>query len=191
MPITTNLALSSINFEGFSTSPGWVGYFGKKRSHRFALSLVDEAVALTSDFFGPCWKDFFVVSALAYGDSIEGDKKIINAYDYIYENAKKWGYLKPISSEFERYLWGDAPLAATSLSLHFDNNHFSDMCKLVIAHGDVCGQVFFMININLKIILYPHDDLGFGVISLDASSLLSRDFLDYIMSASDNFELGF
>lgn len=186
----SSLSLDSINFEGFSTSPGWVGYFGKKDTHRYTLSLVDEAVTLTSDFFGPCWKDFFVISALAYTEGEIKDQEIQDAYGAIFENAKKQGYLMPMSSEFESYLWGDTPLAASSLSLHFDNSHFSDVCKLVIAHDHICGQVFFMVNMKLKIILYPHDDLGFGVISLDKSSSLGNDFLDYIISASDNFKLG-
>ncbi|AOR63391.1 hypothetical protein [Pectobacterium wasabiae] len=167
-----------INFDSFSSSSKWVGYFEK--SIPFTPSLIDESIEIVSSFFSPYWEDFFALSALSFDDEREIDEVIINKYDEIYNYAKDNNYLKPLNNDFESYLYGDTSLPVSSLSLHFYNNRFMDICKLIMGHGGVLGQVFFMINLKLNLAIYPHNDLGFGIISFDEDDTFCQSFLSSI-----------
>ncbi|MCL2891253.1 hypothetical protein [Brenneria tiliae] len=172
---SSDFNLANINFSSFSSSNKWVGCFEKNIS--FSLSLIDESIKIVSDFFYPHWGCFFALSALSFDDERETDKNIIKEYGEIYSNAKANNYLKPLNDDFESYLCGDILLPASSLSLHFDNNKFMDVCKLIMGHGGVLGQVFFMINLKLNLAIYPHADLGFGIISFDEDDAFCKSFL--------------
>ncbi|AOR61129.1 hypothetical protein [Pectobacterium parmentieri] len=164
-----------INFDSFSSSNKWIGYFEK--STPFTSSLIDESIEIVSGFFSPYWDDFFALSALSFDDEREIDEAIINKYGDLYNYAKDNNYLKPLNNDFENYLYGDIPLPTSSLSLHFDNNRFMDICKLIMGHGGVLGQVFLMVNLKLNLAIYPHNDLGFGIISFGENDAFCQSFL--------------
>ncbi|MBQ4791510.1 hypothetical protein F9U39_18970 [Pectobacterium versatile] len=168
--------LTNVNFSSFSSSNKWVGCF--ERNSSFSLSLIDESIKIVSDFFSPYWEGFFALSALSFDDERERDESIINEYGGLYNDSKVNGYLKSLNDDFESYLYGDALLSASSLSLHFDNNNFMDVCKLIMGHGGVLGQVFFMVNLKLKLAIYPHGDIGFGIISFDEDDVFCQSFLN-------------
>ena len=94
--------------------------------------------------------------------------------------AKCKNFLLPMKGEFEKYLYGESALTASSLCLHFSNkNIFLDICRLLMVHGGVIGDVFFLINIDSGFAIYPHDDQGFGFIEF-GSSTVCTDFLESI-----------
>lgn len=176
--LTNNMvSLERINFSGFSTSKKWEGCFEKRGS--FDFSLIEDAIGAVQSFFGSHWNDFFSISALSYNDEIELHKKMPKEYHVFYEHAKEKGYLRKHDDYFESYLYGDIPLPASSLSIHFDDDFF-DISRLVMGHGGVIGQVLFSINIKIGVVLYPHDDIGFGIISIKDNDKLCREFLHSI-----------
>lgn len=115
--------------------------------------------------------------ALAYNDEIEPHGKMPKEYESFYSGAKKAGYLRDIDDDFESYLYGDISLPASSLNIHFCNNEFLNMSRLIMGHGGVIGQVLFFINIEIGVALYPHDDIGFGIISLTKDNKICKEFL--------------
>ncbi|MCU1799732.1 hypothetical protein CUU45_21005 [Pectobacterium polaris] len=173
--------LTNIDFDSFSSSNKWVGCFEKNAP--FTLSLIDESIKIVNDFFSPYWEGFFALSALSFDDERESDEGVINEYGGLYNDAKVNGYLRLLTEDFENYLYGDTLLPASSLSLHFDNNNFMDICKLVMGHGGVLGQVFFMVNLKLSLAIYPHNDIGFGIISFGEDDVFCQSFLN---SLSEN-----
>ncbi|QWT40039.1 hypothetical protein [Dickeya dadantii] len=186
LKLTNNeFCFGRINFDSFSSSVGWKGFFERKES--FSFSLVDDAIRLAHDFFSPHWNGFFALSALSFDDDRESDENVINKYKSIYEDLKLKGYLKVLSDNFESYLCGDIHLVASDVSIHFDVENFMNVCRIMMAHGSVLGQVFFMINLELGVVIYPHEDTGFGCISLNKNDM-SVDFLNYV-SKNDNFNV--
>ncbi|WP_407321111.1 hypothetical protein [Dickeya ananatis] len=181
-----NFNLVDIDFSSFSSSNKWVGCFEKKSS--FAISLIDDSVEIVRNFFSPHWGGFFALSALSFDDERETDGYILKEYGGIYDYAKVNNYLKPLNDDFESYLYGEVPLPVSSLSLHFDNDDFMDVCRLIMGHGGVLGQVFFMINLELKLAIYPHGDIGFGIISLGEDDAVCKSFLNSL-TGNDNFNI--
>ncbi|KHN54879.1 hypothetical protein [Pectobacterium fontis] len=178
-----NFNLVDINFSSFSSSNKWVGCFEKKSS--FAISLIDDSIEIVRNFFSPHWDGFFALSALSFDDERETDGGILEEYGDVYDDAKVNNYLKPLSDDFESYLYGEIPLPASSLSLHFDNDNFINICRLIMGHGGVLGQVFFMINLELKLAIYPHGDIGFGIISLGEDDAVCKSFLNSLIGNDD------
>ena len=170
--------LKHIDFSGFSRSDKWEGCFEKKKPFDFLL--IEDAIEAVRSFFCDYWEDFFSISALSYNDEIELHKKMPKEYKCFYDDAKKMGYLRDIDDKFESYLYGDIPLAASSLSISFCNDAFFNVSRLLMGHGGVVGQVLFFINIEIGVALYPHDDIGFGIISLAKDNEICKDFLNFI-----------
>lgn len=182
-----SLHLKNINFEGFSTSNQWVGYFEKKGAYDFAL--IEDAITIISNFFSEQWKNFFALSALSYDDETKPHEKMPKNYNHIYSKAKHKKYLKEGDDNFGDYLYGDAPLPASSLSIHFDYNDFLDMSRIVMGHGGVIGEGLFLINLELGLVLYPHEDIGFGVISLSKDTSLCLKFLRDCYRYNEKFNI--
>jgi hypothetical protein len=172
---TDKIPLGNINFSGFSQSKGWVGFFETNKG--YSPQIVDEALRIFHEFFSSHWDGFFALSSLVYDDQNETDESIISLYGEKYEKAKKEGYLNPVSDAFESYLYGDVSLPAAEVTVHFDRNDFIDICKLLMMHSGVIGEVFFMINPELGVAVYPHQDLGFGIICFGDNYLLCQRFL--------------
>ena len=170
-----SLSLRNINFGGFSTSNKWVGCFEKKE--RFCFSLIESAIKTSEDFFGDEWNNFFALSALSYDDEASPLRGMPEEYNVIYNRAKEKGYLNPDDDDFGSYLYGDTPLPAASLSIHFDSSDFLDMSRLVMGHVGVVGQVLFFINLTLGVAIYPHEDIGFGAISLNGDDDVCKKFI--------------
>ena len=177
--------IGNINFNSFGSSSIWEGCFEKKNV--FSLSLIENSINIVKSFFGPCWEGFFAISALSYDDDCEKDEEIEKCYGKLYEKAKKTGYLRELDSDFESYLYGEIPLPASSLSLHFKREDYSDMCRLLMGHGGVVGQVFFLINLEIGIAIYPHGDIGFGFISFNENECLCKNILKEMHKYENDF----
>ncbi len=175
--------LSGINFNGFSSSPGWVGYF---YSPELELSGIKKSSQMINSFFNI--DDFFMLSALSYEkdedifnlnpDDFDDDRTIQknNLFANSYLKAIEYGFLQPYEGLYKKYLdeemqlpIREVDLPAHILRLDFDSSVFLEFCEVVMAYyfSPVVGQQCFLINPRLGIALYPHDDIGYGCISLN------------------------
>lgn len=175
--INKNISFNGIDFSGFSSSNGWVGYFERKSG--FSLELVEDAVRLFEIYFNNDNDQVMIVSALCFDDKSESDNIIIEHYKRQVEEAKALKIFTAMTPSFERYLYGEAPLPANSLSFHFCQSSFTLLSKLIMAHGGVIGDVCFYINITKNIAVYPHGDTGFGCIGMNNEKYAAVDFLNY------------
>ena len=190
--------LSGIDFNGFSSSPGWVGYF---YSSELELSSIKKSSQMVGSFFNI--DEFLMLSALSYDkdeDIFDLDSNDPDDYRSIQKNnlfansyfkAIEYGFLQPYEGLYEKYLDEEMqlPIKAVDLPAHilrldFDSSVFLEFCEVVIAYyfSPVVGQKCFLINPKLGIALYPHDDIGYGCISLNNNykeKMILVDFLKF------------
>ncbi|WP_368300306.1 hypothetical protein [Kluyvera sichuanensis] len=186
LKLTNSFSLNDINFSGFSTSENWVGYF--ERNKKFSFLLIEEAISLFDDFFKGKDENIIVLTALSYDDQRENDEEVIRKYNSLYEKMKSKRLLLPMTENYENYLYGDSVLSADALNFSFARSDFVDISKLMMCYAGVIGQVCFYINPSLNLAIYPHDDVGFGCISLNADNNSAQDFLRYC-SKNKNFNV--
>lgn len=188
------ISLSKIKFDAFSASEKWIGYF-------YAKDLKDDSLMkystdLVLDFFKEDFHGFFGVSALSYKtldveeiySRFKGvmTKELLDYYISIYYQAVDDGFLSRYEGVIERYYETDFRfvediLPANALVLYFDNRKLLSYCEMIMAFYffPIIGQACFLINSKLQIALYPHDDVGFGVISLGDDPSLAVEFLKF------------
>lgn len=186
--------LDLIDFSGFSRSKYWIGYFEAK-DLKF-ISLKDTTRPIY-EFFQKHWEGFFLLSALSFYNSSDDEirerfkdehgMEELEHYLNIFHHAKNSGFLAPYSDVLKNFHQNemnrsdDPLLPARALTLNFNSETFLDYCEMVIAFyfSPVLGGECLLINPELKIALYPHDDIGFGVISLTEDKSLGIEFLEY------------
>lgn len=165
--------LKNINFSGFSSSNRWIGYFEVKQKED--NNLIKEAISLFNNFFKYDINDFFLLSSLASCDNGAISEEFIDYID-IYKKIKE-------ENIFKRYLdkKNNKNIKAKALNLCFDYDTFMPLCELVmvLSFNNIFGQICFLINPKLQIALYPHDDIGFGVIALNDDPTLGIKFLKF------------
>lgn len=183
--INKTIELGRFDFSGFSSSNVWIGYFETKNNYN--LELIKEALNLACQFFKEELNSFIIISALKY--SVEYD--FINEhrfYQKLLSKAKNNSLIQPVNDLFYSYLYGDIPLPASSLTISFDKRNFLYLSKLVMGCDAIIGDVCFFISPKLGIAIYPHEDIGFGVISLNNNRDLGVNFLQYC-SRNENFSV--
>lgn len=92
LPINNSLCFRNIDFNGFSRSKKWVGYFGANDLGDTAN--IKRASKLLERFFSEDLDGFFLLSALVYDDNSEIDDELkqssyLEEYLSLYEEAKK------------------------------------------------------------------------------------------------------
>lgn len=188
--------LSGIDFNGFSRSPGWVGYF---YSSELALLHIKKSSTMISSFFDI--NEFFMLSALSYDEDTDifnldpddpDDHRSIqknNLFADSYLKAIEYGFLQQYEGLYEKYLdeemrlpIREVDLPAYILRLDFDSSIFLEFCEVVMAYyfSPVIGQRCFLINPKLGIALYPHDDIGYGCISLNNTAKEKALLVDFL-----------
>lgn len=179
--INNYFSLHGFNFGGFSSSENWVGFF--ERKDRFSFDLLDEAINLFEDFFSESHDDIVIITALAFDDEREKNQDILKRYSETYTYFKKQNVLTPITDEYEKYLYGDSTLPANVLNFYFDKEIYIELAKLIMCYSGVVGDICFYINRKLNIAVYPHEDTGFGCISLTNDK---REALRFLESCKKN-----
>ncbi|MFZ7201537.1 hypothetical protein [Avibacterium avium] len=175
--ISNILDLGKIDFSGFSSSEMWCGYFEAKDN----VVKCEDAYNLVQGYFKSL-DQFFALTALCYGEF--KNKNIFNKYSNgtdlsFFEKAKELGILKKLTDKFDGYLIGDNDLPIEHLTLTFDENIYFSLCNLVMHSDLILGEVCFFIHPKLNIAIYPHNDIGFGVIALDSDPTLGIEFLKF------------
>ena len=193
---TTNSVISfdKINFNSFSSSPGWVGYFYAR--DLTMQSVIQMSSKMIESFFKDSINDFFLLTALAYDDSAsipEFSDLEVSYYESVYNKAKEMGVLIPYNGPIEDFYEDNKyPFPANIMSLSFDKKDILSFCELSMAYkyNKVVGDHCFLINPTLKIALYPHEDIGYGCISLSDDCNKAIEFLNFC-SKDDKFEVVF
>ncbi|VEG13958.1 hypothetical protein [Moraxella cuniculi] len=201
LKLKTNNAvnLMGINFNSFSSSSGWAGYF--YTPDLTGLHEIKQASQLVETFFNI--NDFFMISALSYNknknifdlnpDDPDDHRDILKnrLFGESYKKAIDYGFLQESNEMF--FLESEQGILAQMLRLDFDSSVFLEFCEVLMAYyfSPVIGQECFLINPKLGIALYPHDDHGYGCISLnntDEEKRLLVDFLKFC-AQNDSFEV--
>lgn len=103
--------------------------------------------------------------------------------------AIEYGFLQQYEGLYEKYLdeemqlpIREMDLPAHILRLDFDSSIFLEFCEVVMAYyfSPVIGQRCFLINPKLGIALYPHDDIGYGCISLNNTATEKALLVDFL-----------
>ena len=159
LPINNSLCFRNIDFNGFSRSNKWVGYFGANDLGDTAN--IKRASKLLERFFSEDLDGFFLLSALVYDDNSEiGDElkqsSYLEEYLSLYEEAKKSNFLNEYAGVYEDYfesidLKNEPQPPISIFNMHFDSNKIFLYCELVIAFyfGKVSGGICFLINPKL------------------------------------------
>ena len=135
-----------VNLKSYSDSPGWLGYY--ERSTRFSQTAMYESIDKFIDFFRVISPNISVVTSLyifGSGDNeITPEQKVLMEAGYLRDSQNKTFALhKGVAWEIVRKL--------SSVVMYNE--------------GDIAGHCFFILE-SLGLIVYPHDDTGFGFIAM-------------------------
>ena len=162
--INKALKLSDINFNSFSHSKNWIGFF-EIEDENWA-SGVDTALKLFDKYFNKFKKEVFVISALNYDDTNLSDETL--EVKTLHDKFKKLGILQEPNEHFDLGLGGEILLLAIYLridALRFDE--IKDLAKLLMLYTYSLNEWRFFIFPSLNLAIYPHDEKGFGCIGLN------------------------
>ena len=174
--INKTLKLSDINFNSFSHSKNWIGFF-EIEDENWA-SGVDTALKLFDKYFNKFKKEVFVISALNYDDTNLSDEAL--EVKTLHDKFKKLGILQEPNEQFDLGLNSEILLPAICLridALRFDE--IKDLAKLLMLYTYSLNEWCFFIFPSLNLALYPHDERGFGCIGLNDDTKNGREFLEF------------
>ena len=174
--INKTLKLSDINFNSFSHSKNWIGFF-EIEDENWA-SGVDAALKLFDKYFNKFKNEAFVISALNYDDTNLSDETL--KIKHLHDKFKKLGILQEPNEHFNLGLDGEILLPAICLridALRFDE--IKDLAKLLMLYTYSLNEWCFFIFPSLNLALYPHDEKGFGCTRLNDNTKNGREFLEF------------
>ena len=106
--ISQTLKLSDINFNSFSHSKNWIGFF-EIEDENWAFG-VDTALKLFDKYFNKFKNEAFVISALNYDDTNLSDETL--EIKHLHDKFKNLGILQEPNEHFNLGLDGDILLPA-------------------------------------------------------------------------------
>ena len=174
--INKALKLSDIDFNSFSHSKNWIGFF--EIEDESWASGVDTALKLFDKYFNKFKKEVFVISALNYDDTNLSDEAL--EVKTLHDKFKKLGILQEPNEHFNLGLDGEILLPAICLridALRFDE--IKDLAKLLMLYTYSLNEWCFFIFPSLKLAIYPHDENGFGCTRLNDDTKNGREFLEF------------
>lgn len=152
-----------VNLKSYSKSKGYEGFFCL--SEKMSFESVNEAINIFFDFWGVVGEQALLFS----NATLDGDfASLVESYGYTQRDIDH--HLKPViekgmlnldNSVGDQYDWGTFGSMNASLS---DFDYIYSLFFIVMNLGGVYGHVFLSFS-GKNIVLYPHDDCGFGVIS--------------------------
>ncbi len=187
--MNTNDLIKYVNLNGYSKSKGFIGF--SERNQQFSFDISRRVISFFLSHFKGQLHKFKVVTSLHFSDNFEDLK---NDYDTSQEQyglllkLNKAGWLNIVNySKFgvdydsDEYQEQIESLYTTFSEHEISNqniNSFEQLLTVVFSIDGVDGHCF-LISEDLGIIVYPHEDTGFGVIYFKGkkSEELSRQFL--------------
>jgi len=195
-----DLIKKHVNLNGYSKSKGFIGF--SERDQKFSFEIIMRVISFFLSYFEGQLHKFKLVTSLHFSDSFE---ELKNDYDMSKEqydlllNIQKAGWASLVdynkfgvdydSDEYQDQI----ELLYTAFSEYeISNDNIKLLEQLLIAVFSIDGVDghCFLISEELGIIIYPHEDTGFGVIyfkgkeaeKLGKKFLLSSGSIQGIMS---------
>lgn len=143
------LLMKSVNTDSYSTSSDFIGYF-----ESCSLQNGKEALGVFFDFFEGKFDKCTLLCSVT--QNIIKEEFFTNSEKENVDHLIGLGWIKPdkedeeIQKEFDCY--------------KLASNDIDSLCKLcsLVLNGCTYGHVFFMWKED-ELVVYPHDDVGFGV----------------------------
>ncbi|WP_107944581.1 hypothetical protein [Campylobacter concisus] len=139
--INKALKLSDINFNSFSHSKNWIGFF-EIEDENWA-SGVDTALKLFDKYFNKFKNEAFTISALNYDDTNLGDEAL--EVKHLHDKFKNLGILQEPNEHFDLGLDGEILLPAICLridALKFDEIKY--LAKLLMFYTYSLNECFYI-----------------------------------------------
>lgn len=148
---------SSICLESYTSSPGYYGYFYYvgdeiRRGSEIAISILDSLVREEIGF------GVFAISNLTLDCDI-GDLESL----YEYSDSDVNEFIGPLLGSPYKFVGGDGLRGV--LVTEENISPLYKTCFIQMALGGLCGHIFIYLE-RLGLFIYPHDDVGLGVISI-------------------------
>ena len=174
--INKALKLSDINFNSFSHSKNWIGFF-EIEDENWA-SGVDAALKLFDKYFNKFKNEAFAISALNYDDTNLSDETL--EIKHLHDKFKKLGILQEPNEHFDLDL--NSEILPPVICLRIDAlkfNEIKDLAKLLMLYTYSLNEWCFFIFPSLNLAIYPHDERGFGCTRLNYDTKNGREFLEF------------
>lgn len=195
-----DLIKKHVDLNGYSRSKGFIGF--SERNKKFSYEISMKMISFLLSYFDGQLHKFKLVNSLHFSDRFE---KLKNDYDVSKEqyelltNLQKAGWIRAIdytdfgfNYDSDEYQDNIELLYITFFEHDISKENIKYLEQLLTAVFSIDGLDghCFIISDDLGIIIYPHEDTGFGVISfkgkeaeeLGKQFLLSFDSIDGIIT---------
>lgn len=170
-----NLVLNAVNLDGYSSSPGFVGYF--ERVGKYVNGMAENAVAHMIEMLSCDIDEWVLVSSLhanedevgRFGDT-EADIRDSSLVDFLYAHRAlaHFSYRARFGTNYESASYASAIESALRdlVQVPARSLGIDVVRQLLVARMLVYGLRghCFLISMRKGLIFYPHDDTGIGVI---------------------------
>lgn len=141
--INKALKLSDINFNSFSHSKNWIGFFEIEDENW--TSGVDTALKLFDKYFNKFKNEAFVISALNYDDTNLSDEML--EIKTLHDKFKKLGILQEPNEHFDLVLNSEILLPAICLRIDaLKFNEIKDLAKLLMLYTYSLNECFLYLQ---------------------------------------------
>jgi hypothetical protein len=184
-----NLIKSHVNLNGYSKSKGFIGF--SERNQKFSFEIMMRVISFFLSYFEEQYYKFKLVTSLHFSDSFDDLKDDYDVSKEQYElllNLQKANWASSVDySKFgvdydsDKYQ-NQIELLFTTFSEHELSNEsgqiLEQLLTAIFSIDGIDGHCF-LVSKELGIIIYPHEDTGFGVISLKEkySEKIGKNFL--------------
>jgi hypothetical protein len=169
------LKKNEINLKSYSSSPGYAGFFGFK--DKFEQKNIETAI----NYFYQFWQENnFTKILVASSLFIDGSKPSL-IDDFTYKEHQISQYINPLVESHLVKINEDNSLNQFSL-FEINSEDYSILKKLfyvIMALGGLYGHLFIKFE-HLKIVMYPHDDGGFGIFTENSVNNHVYDFFNLV-----------
>lgn len=175
-----------VNLESYSSSPGFLGYF--ERVGQFNEQICHNAINIFFEAFKPLNCRYDLASSL-YVDSnlsaLREEYNIPDDYFVVYiEPLIDAGAINVVNHEDlkSKYEWDEYIKKTDSLDKHFVvlNNQNKELLKKIFFSvmfiDGIKGHCFAIIE-NKELIVYPHEDIGFGFVSFGKNKVSIKHYI--------------
>lgn len=188
MKVLKNYIETSLNLNSYSSSDGFAGYFSNKG--RFSKSTARKAIKIFEDFWEMIGEEtLLLASTLIIDVPLES---LLEDYEYTPNDIEE--YITPLLKKGFIQIQQIPQIKSDSEidekgSFRFynvDKSELEYICKLffiIMALGGVQGHLFVAFE-SENLILYPHDDIGFGIFSSTEDNAWIANFFDCVETKS-------
>lgn len=175
-----NIVREVVNLEAYSESRGWLGYF--ERTVPFKREMVAAVQQFICQHWGEDTRFSLVTSLFVQGDVdwLASNRELDQDETICLKQLVSSGWIKSVEIGGGEHVDSTFDVDAWLLNLHLDFRTFSTefsqslfRCLLLerFSFGHFNSGHCFLVLADHGLVLYPHDDTGFGVIAMDIHSV--------------------